>query len=313
MSVGVGGLSPRDAARSGGDCRGVARRDSGELGLDPLLTPGEEAVPRPSLEPRGVPALGELLVLEMRDDSPKIVAGFWAGVRVVVAVEHERRGGDVSECRRIDADLLEANHVGPSLSMRPMIERAAWCGSLDQIESVNLGHESAVLGEADVRRFDRRDAIERGGDLRGRLGSAPFFEDLPRLGTERPATDEQKSGRGGGMFRCESESEHRPPGVAEEDGRRVAVRIDERAEVLDVNGDGEGRVGTSPLVRLESSEATAELGGERREIPRRGGPAVDGDDPPGRRALVFEAKLAHAPSDQRLESDTRARPAMYMS
>ena len=253
-------------------------------------------IPGLPLEPGGVPAVGELLILEMRDHRLEIAKSLRTWVRIVVSMHHERRYRNVSKRCRIDAALLQSNHVGPGLSMRPMIEGAAWCGSFDQIEAVNLVHESAVLGEADVRRFDLRDAIQRSGDLRGRLGGAPFFEDLPRPRTERSATHEKQSGRRGGMFRREGEGEHRPPRVTEEDGRRVAVRLDHRAEVLDVNGDGEGRVGTPPLVRLESSEATAELGGERREIPRRGGSPVDSDDPPGRLAVAFEAKLAHAPS-----------------
>ena len=103
--------------------RGCAGRVGSLVGVEPLSEVLEEGGLGLVFFPGGVAAVRELEVLQVGEVLAEDVAGWGAGVGVVVAVEHEDRHADGGEPCGFDAFGLEAQHVGPGLLVADGVDR----------------------------------------------------------------------------------------------------------------------------------------------------------------------------------------------
>ena len=88
----------------------------------PIVDKRKECLGSIFLLPRIVSAMLQLPILQLRKIRSRAIPDQTAGMRIIIAVDHQDRNLDISESRRIDAFHLQPDHIVPRFLLRFCID-----------------------------------------------------------------------------------------------------------------------------------------------------------------------------------------------
>ncbi len=239
----------------------------------------EEGFAGVAFEPGVVAAAGQLVVLELRDMGQEAVSDHRAGMRVVVAVDHEDRAWNNTEGGGIDASVLLVEHIIPGL-----VEGAgaALDGTGVTIMFICIDGQdgTAEMGQAEIGvGLFGLDPLDFGLDGRGCAVGNHQVHAGPGAFIETAAGNQGQGTGRPGMGGSKGQGQHGAPGMADEDGRLRTMLLDKIGQIGNMSGHGDGLVTIiRALNGLVDATVTGQGFGDGAEITPDAGAAVEQDD-----------------------------------